>query len=460
MGKEEEGTRGVQRQVEKYILSGHQKDGTPMEYDVLARFNTTDAKIYWRPDLQKAWGLCHGEKEVSIKYIDDAHSLHTLLHELRHTFQRTEQIFGDLHWDYESVIEEDYTDDEKWTRKIQTEYGIKIIKKILSFIYQEDEVNRILQGLNTEKWKVDIENLELAERELGSFSKRKRELRDDYERKVSDLPRTVFRKHLHPLIPKENYAKMRSLFASAQNPLESLLQAKTFYANGEITHDTDQQIVADIFRSLKNGFSAEDAADQYGVWHLIFDWDKAIIDPVTNTLTLERKYRQIGIRFEMNPNNPIPLEDLKEKIESEFEVEKNKLQLEYASEQMKLENEKARAHEMVQQASAHLPNAQTLIFGSVRMVDVLRLPTFLIERDAEYGALIGLRAIKKECGINFLQSFHPNPEDVSDPKKTKKIDSIANIESYMERIGIAKEVIAQINAKRVMNANGKILLKR
>jgi len=79
--------------------------------------------------------------------------------------------------------------------------------------------------------------------------------------------------------------------------------------------------------------------------------------------------------------------------------------------------------------------------------DVLKLPTLVIERDAEYGALIALRALKKETGIDLLGA--PRSEDLlvliqdsGGERAYKKITAIESnvsvrlIEDYMEKIGV------------------------
>ncbi len=105
------------------------------------------------------------------------------------------------------------------------------------------------------------------------------------------------------------------------------------------------------------------------------------------------------------------------------------------------------------EAEAALPDADTVLFGSVTVRDVFRLPTFLIERDAEYGALAALRAIHRETGAPVFGSFWLEEEErragmsASSPRAPgTRIDSLVGIESHMEEIAVSMNCLRDLRA--------------
>ncbi len=105
------------------------------------------------------------------------------------------------------------------------------------------------------------------------------------------------------------------------------------------------------------------------------------------------------------------------------------------------------------EAEAALPNADTVLFGSVTVQDVFRLPTLLIERDAEYGALAGLRAVRRETGAPVFGSFWLEEEErragmsASSPRAPgTRIDSLLGIENHMAEIAVPMNCLRDLRA--------------
>ncbi len=104
------------------------------------------------------------------------------------------------------------------------------------------------------------------------------------------------------------------------------------------------------------------------------------------------------------------------------------------------------------EARKALPDAETIVFGSVTVQDIFRLPIFVIERDAEYGALTALRAVRRETGVPILGSYELEEEErklgvlrSADASGTR-IDSLLEIEGYMRKIGVSMNCLRDLRA--------------
>jgi hypothetical protein len=113
-----------------------------------------------------------------------------------------------------------------------------------------------------------------------------------------------------------------------------------------------------------------------------------------------------------------------------------------------------------------LPTAGTPVIGSVTVREIFKLPTLLIERDAEYGALVSLRTIRKETGINLLDQFinwqlvrkmPPMTENNAGNRIRKYIDSLILIRDYMDRIGVPFGCVREMKAELKKKNNPKNL---
>ncbi len=130
-----------------------------------------------------------------------------------------------------------------------------------------------------------------------------------------------------------------------------------------------------------------------------------------------------------------------------------------------LEEELVKAKAEFDRVSA--PDAEMIPGVTIR--DVFRLPTLLMERDAEYGALVAIRAIKREIGTDLfeddatkkmLKFFDKegksgSKEGVITMQKLRgKIQTLANIEHYMQMIGVPENCLRDIRsaAKQTIKA--------
>lgn len=91
-------------------------------------------------------------------------------------------------------------------------------------------------------------------------------------------------------------------------------------------------------------------------------------------------------------------------------------------------------------------------------LDIVRLPTLVIERDAEYGALVALRALQQDTGIDLLTSA-PSATVVLSRKIDGETDlvegeislrrlSIREIQDYMRQIGVNMPCFRASRAKK------------
>lgn len=110
------------------------------------------------------------------------------------------------------------------------------------------------------------------------------------------------------------------------------------------------------------------------------------------------------------------------------------------------------------EAERALPDADTVLFGSVTVQDVFRLPTLVIERDAEYGALAALRTVRRETGAPILGSFWLEEEErragmtaSSSRASGTRIDSLLGIETHLEEIGVPMDCLRDLRAIKIAN---------
>lgn len=107
------------------------------------------------------------------------------------------------------------------------------------------------------------------------------------------------------------------------------------------------------------------------------------------------------------------------------------------------------ALEEQQQAKDSLPDANTEIVEGLKVRDILRLPTLVIERDAEYRALVALRSLNEETGINFLGSTENTFMEMNSSA------SLQTIRKYMDRIGVSIPCVRALRGKAQQQRKGK-----
>lgn len=107
-------------------------------------------------------------------------------------------------------------------------------------------------------------------------------------------------------------------------------------------------------------------------------------------------------------------------------------------------------------ALASIPKASSPIVHSLTLKDILRLPTLFLERDAEYGALIALRALEKETGINLLHNIPEGYQGKRRAEKAPHIDTLAHVHDYMNTIGVNLSCVRKARAteRRKAKAHG------
>ncbi len=92
----------------------------------------------------------------------------------------------------------------------------------------------------------------------------------------------------------------------------------------------------------------------------------------------------------------------------------------------------------------------TVVIAGLTLKDILHLPTLIIERDAEYGALVGLRTLRQETGIDLLAEFkkpiYGYGLDSEKVQKTREsIDSLRWIAHHMQMIGVPLDCFRDLN---------------
>ncbi len=462
-----EGTaNGMQREIEKYIFFVPQKNGTTEEYDVIDRFNSANVKLYWRPDMPagEAGNFSRRrETGIGIKNFTAPLAPHILIHELRHAYQEEQGMFDNLSHYYRPVIADRYDDPAAWTEKIRADFGLDNIMKILSHLFEEAEVKKLLAQFK-EQWKGAMKKIREARKEIQKLQQSDKEMRQLFEDELRGTKKNIFKKHLLPLLTNEKFTAIRSGFFDGSDPLVALNKAHAFYEGRNIHNgDTDNETVQDAFQYIKSFFVAEEYNARIPNWPLLFDWDQSNIDMAAQTITLTRMHRRTGVRFEVGPEAVANFDEAMKSAKNEFAEVSRVL---FEEEKIRHENflsQEQTAQQKLQEAEKVLPDAQTPVIGSARVIDILRLPTLLVERDAEYGALIGLRAIKKETGIDLFQQFYARketdniadtiPEGLSKEKVPAKqiervIESLRQIHSYMKKIGVPNGCLREIKVKQ------------
>jgi hypothetical protein len=110
-------------------------------------------------------------------------------------------------------------------------------------------------------------------------------------------------------------------------------------------------------------------------------------------------------------------------------------------------------------AQAAMPNPATEVFEGVTIRDLLLIPTMLYERDAERGALSGLRTVRRETGINYFVDMRRPPDALLGQKEeqpqpmdlyvriVERVGSLYSVSKHMDLIGVSMSCIRAIKQK-------------
>lgn len=439
-----------QREIKKYVLQyGHNS-----EYDIIAMFNSQRAKLYWRPELKNV-GVCfQAEKIVAIKDIFSSLCPHTLLHEFRHSYQYAQGMFKNLRFHYRSTGKEDYHNVESYTERIRQPLGQEEATEILRLILGDEQAKQIikpfiekLHGLDeAEKRMQKLKLLSgLSKLDVSVFSD------EEFRWEFRKLKEPIYKKYLRPLTGAilDNF---RSVFFSKGYSMTPQ-KAEVFYKRRKIDENTDRYLREEACQYIENCLKGDD-----GEQIVSFDWSDTRIDEDGNvTIRGSGAGDKAELKFSIGAEKVTAFNEAKQKAFNELKSERLKLEEKYRKKlqtrKQESEREMEQTLQLIEKLKKSIPDATSTVMEGVRVIDIFRFPTLIIERDAERAALVGLRTIKRETGIDLLKRENVSkvPEDRSIINERlgirelkESIASLRSIEAYMNLIGVPNGCLREL----------------
>ncbi|MEI7741373.1 MAG: PDZ domain-containing protein [bacterium] len=437
------------RELLSYVVS-QVVDGKTIEADLIKLVNSTGGKAFWAPDLENASGIAFGNS-IYIKTPFGQLGPHVIAHEFRHLWQETESSFYEIKQYYHAVTGTRYKNDAAWA--IQDLKGLTQLREILESKFDAREVDQIIAPFIRKTLATLSEyNDALDEYEIVLTELLKKEKSRDFA--FAEKYDSPAREAFNPLLDSK---KLEAFKEALKNPVHpdfdikiarnQLIKVDAIWNNRPIDEHTNDSDVKELVRRISRSFSTE--------WlkapRTAFNWARARLDG--DNMILENMAEKFSIK--------IPL---REGAAQEFELAKSKLlppeneatsDIDKKISELKLTLDERRKKK--ESILAGLPKADTPVIGTATVRDILRLPTFWVERDAEYGALVTLRTLKKETGIDlFTKTPH---EDLSQAgtasrenetvlqKLKRNVDSFVAIEHYLKLIGVPNGCLKKLPPK-------------
>jgi len=420
------------RVLSRYVLFFTGKDGRSMEVDLLERWNMQSVECVVDPDLSPSGSYDFASRRVSVRMLVEALTPHVLAHEYRHVDQNENPSFRSAMDLYESVSKKKYEDPAHWTKKIRSG-GWKILARAFvegGIVKTFEEAKPYIQSV-----KERFDEYDQAVQALEELI--------DGESNVKDQLRIGAAKQIKSLLDERVWSAFIAN-VNSENGLASSFGGVRVEFNGVDSQELDGVQREDLLKKLRT-YVALDAFFQIVS---VIRWDQAVLDPSTNCLILSRP--------SMNLRLAIPLrEEVSQEAEKVIKDMQETLRMTIDDYELKLDL----AREAKRAAFESLPDASTEVVESLTVRDILRLPTLRIERDAEYGALVALRSLKKDTGIDLLGSgeevlvMMEERQGVPPSLQLAKMtSSLGQIENYMAKIGVSipcvRKVIVETRKQR------------
>jgi hypothetical protein len=411
--------------LSRYVLFFTGEDGRPMEVDLLQRWKQFDVPCMVDSNLPSSGGYFPSSKRVSTKTLFSTFTPHVLAHEYRHVYQYHSSM--PIRGLYFPTQKRTY-DEAFLTKKVRLGGCVLLAQSLLGGgIFEEMEEAEFY--IKAVKHRFDRYHEarrvfeELAFGESGVEKKLQIEAAKEIKPFLREGVWNTFVDHVN--------SRGISTLSFGEVRVE-------FY--GVDSQELENRQQKDCLRNLKK-FVGNDAFPNTASF--IIKWNQAFVDFSTNSLVLSQP--SLKLRLEVPLKNGVSqkvvevIQNLQETARSTMDNYRSKLNL--ASQETKT-------------AYESLPDVNTEVVEGLTVLDILRLPTLRMERDAEYGALVALRSLEKDTGIDFLAPgektevmINEGPEFSPSLTTDQRISSIQQIHSNIASIGVSIPCVRKFVAK-------------
>lgn len=391
-----EGEPGKARELRSFMILG-EKDGNPVEIDLLSLFNPHDVKVLVATEHLQNYSYDDEKKRVLAPPLETPLDVGVLLHELGHADQWHEERFKKIVRLYGR---------EKDLRGGKARYDR--VMDILSEVMRA--VPEVVQVMDEEGLE-QLRRLDMKRKETWGARVEINRRMDALDKKEAQLMPKTFAAMLEKALPlgtfeeeavilDEDIADHEGDAAYAALRLEKMLQG--LEAAGFRFHDADVRDVeiADDFTKtlvpMTREWIKKDVRTMTGVVHHVTKF--------ASSFDTEYEYdadrNMLRIRFE--PTSSPELCGMHVDLELEMSVDTHKDMMseldDIAAEIRELE---AKTDAIIQTVSS-VEAAQVSLFRHMNIHDIASVPTRMMERDATRRAFQWLRKVRREVGVDFL----------------------------------------------------------
>ncbi len=364
----------------------YSKDSEKKEYDLIKKFRSTDTEIVIALEKINYAAAFHdpNQNQVVTRIPRSVGDVELLLHELTHGRQRDDEVIGRIMQFYGS----------------QKKYDQEIVWDAYAIRRLPNEVKSILQVMPEIVEGTDFENF------YHSLGQKLAVLSEEYDQLSSKksetfaVARNFFSqtKSNHQVLLGEFFNKLLcSKFNHPFSSEEQRVVVGKFEELGAVFYGLDNPPPAPADDSVpKNFFKAEYLKNKESAIGFI----GTILESSTMTcdsVVYDSEHQKARIRLGMKYGRKTFCLDWDLPVESEvYEVFKMQFDV--------LKDAENQIDDKVQVLKKDILGLK--VSGNIAVEEVLSAPRWIAERDAELGALLGFREIRKETGIDLLTTFH------------------------------------------------------
>ncbi|MBP9760662.1 MAG: PDZ domain-containing protein [Candidatus Magasanikbacteria bacterium] len=449
LGKQETVDGKKRRALLKYALMYEDTAGERKEYDVLEHHNSDNVPVYLDEGSNQNIGGHYSDikKECSLRRIDDRLFVHALLHELRHAEQYRTGMFDTIEGLYGATSDPSYGDAGFQIR--EKELVIKNVETILRYMVRDETIADDVVAVAQKNLQAAYDRIDSAQTALFREQSALREGEKTASLGQHEFERNMYKERFFPLF-KKSFEHIQATYFSDKsfNPFTDIekstpriqqvlgLLVKNFTPSDDPFVNLLQY--QDIGLAVQSALSGKTGMGQC-------DWQDIRIDPSGQVeIPIVGGVSSVILLVHISPDEVASFEQQKQEVQEESKTKWNDLYTKNVTE--RTEKVKRLEQEFTLAKNA-LPT--TRIIDPLSLVDVLRLPTLLMERDAEFGALKGLRQIKERTGVNLLQPVQPPPpheelleEGISLQDWLRhEVESLNAVHGYMQDIGVPLDCV-------------------
>lgn len=391
-----EGETGKARELRSFVILG-EKDGNPVEIDLLSLFNPHDVKVLVATEHLENYSYSDERKRVLAPPLETPLDVGVLLHELGHADQYHEERFKEIVRLYRK---------EKDLRGGKVCYD-KIMDILSEVIRAVPEVAQVMDEEGLEQ----LRRLDVKRRETFDARREINRRMDALDRREAQLMPKTFAAMLEKALPLDTFEEEAVILdediadhegdtAYAAARLEKMLQG--LEAAGFRFHDAevrDVEIGDGLTKTLvpmTRERTKRDVRTMTGVVHHVTKSASAF----DTEYEYDADRNMLRIRFE--PTSSPELCGMHVDLELEMSVDT------YEDVMSELDAIAAEIKELEAKTDAIIRTvrsgeaAQVTLIRHMNIRDIASVPTRMMERDATRRALQWLRKVRREVGVDFL----------------------------------------------------------